>query len=213
MPGKVRISMKKHVITIARQYGSRGREIGQKLADALGYKYYDRDLISMAAEKSGYNKDVLRAADEKAANSLLYTLALGSSVYAHGVDHINIPLNDKLYIVQSNIIKDIYQEGEGAVIVGRCADYILADKDDVVRVFISADFDSRVSVVARRSELNESKAKDIVIKTDKRRANYYNYYTGKKWGKIDNYDLVINSAKTSVDGAVRVIKAFIADAE
>ena len=98
MPGKVRISMKKHVITIARQYGSRGREIGQKLADALGYKYYDRDLISMAAEKSGYNKDVLRAADEKAANSLLYTLALGSSVYAHGVDHINIPLNDKLYI-------------------------------------------------------------------------------------------------------------------
>ena len=167
----------------------------------------------MAAEKSGYNKDVLRAADEKAANSLLYTLALGSSVYAHGVDHINIPLNDKLYIVQSNIIKDIYQEGEGAVIVGRCADYILADKDDVVRVFISADFDSRVSVVARRSELNESKAKDIVIKTDKRRANYYNYYTGKKWGKIDNYDLVINSAKTSVDGAVRVIKAFIANAE
>ena len=80
-------------------------------------------------------------------------------------------------------------------------------------MFISADFDSRVSVVARRSELNESKAKDIVIKTDKRRANYYNYYTGKKWGKIDNYDLVINSAKTSVDGAVRVIKAFIADAE
>lgn len=205
--------MKKHVITIARQYGSRGREIGQKLADELGYKYYDRDLITMAAEKSGYNKDVLGAADEKAANSLLYTLALGSSVYAHGVDHINIPLNDKLYIVQSNIIKEIYQGGEGAVIVGRCADYVLSEKDDVVRVFISADFDSRVSVVAQRSELSESKAKDIVVKTDKRRANYYNYYTGNKWGRIDNYDLVINSAKAGVDGAIRVIRSFITNAE
>ena len=201
--------MKKHIITIARQYGSRGREIGKKLAEDLGYKYYDRDLISMAAEKSGYNKDILGEADEKAANSLLYTLALGSSVYAHGVEHINVPLNDKLYIVQSNIIKDIYESGEGAVIVGRCADYILADKEDVAHVFITADFDARVAAVAARSEVTESKAKDLVVKTDKRRANYYNYYTGKKWGKIENYDLILNSTKTGVDGAVAVIKAFL----
>ena len=205
------ISMKKYVITIARQYGSRGRDIGKKLADALGYKYYDRDLISMAADKSGMDKAVLGTADEKAANSLLYTLALGSSVYAHGVDHINVPLNDKLYIVQSNIIKDIYESGEGAVIVGRCADYVLSDKEDVVRVFISADFDSRVATVAQRSAVTEAKAKDLTIKTDKRRANYYNYYTGQKWGKIENYDLVINSSKTDIDGAVRVIKAFIGE--
>lgn len=204
--------MKKYVITIARQYGSRGREIGQKLAEALGYKYYDRDLISMAAEKSGMDKSVLGAADEKAANSLLYTLALGSSVYAHGVDNINVPLNDKLYIVQSNIIKDIHNSGEGAVIVGRCADYVLAEKENVLKVFISADFDSRVETVSVRSAVTEAKAKDMVIKTDKRRANYYNYYTGKKWGKIENYDLVINSTKSGVDGAVRVIKAMI-DAE
>lgn len=201
--------MKKHIITIARQYGSRGREIGKKLAEDLGYKYYDRDLISLAAEKSGYNKDVLGEADEKAANSLLYTLALGSSVYAHGVEHINVPLNDKLYIVQSNIIKDIYESGEGAVIVGRCADYILADKEDVAHVFITADFDARVAAVSARSEVSEAKAKDLVVKTDKRRANYYNYYTGKKWGKIENYDLILNSTKTGVDGAVTVIKSFL----
>lgn len=204
--------MKKYVITIARQYGSRGREIGQKLAEALGYKYYDRDLISMAAEKSGMDKSVLGAADEKAANSLLYTLALGSSVYAHGVDNINVPLNDKLYIVQSNIIKDIYNSGEGAVIVGRCADYVLSENENVIKVFISADFDNRVEAVALRSAVTEAKAKDMVIKTDKRRANYYNYYTGKKWGKIENYDLAINSSKSGVDGAVKVIKAMI-DAE
>ncbi len=204
--------MKKYVITIARQFGSRGREIGQKLAEALGYKYYDRDLISMAAEKSGMDKSVLGAADEKAANSLLYTLALGSSVYAHGVDNINVPLNDKLYIVQSNIIKDIYNSGEGAVIVGRCADYVLSEKENVLKVFISADFDNRVETVSVRSAVTEAKAKDMVIKTDKRRANYYNYYTGKKWGKIENYDLVINSSKCGVDGAVNVIKAML-DAE
>ena len=200
--------MKKRIITIARQYGSRGREIGKKLAETLGYKYFDRDLISLAAEKSGYNKEILGEADEKAANSLLYTLALGSAVYAHGVDHINVPLNDKLYIVQSNIIKEIYEKEEGAVIVGRCADYILADKKDVAHVFITADFDNRVEVVAKRSEVSEAKAKDLVVKTDKRRANYYNYYTGKKWGKIENYDLIINSSKTDVDGAVKVITAF-----
>ncbi len=201
--------MKKYVITIARQYGSRGREIGQKLAEALGVKYYDRDLISLAAEQSGFNKDVLGEADEKAANSLLYTLALGSSVYAHGVEHINVPLNDKLYIVQSNIIKEIYNKGEGAVIVGRCADYVLAEQKDVAKIFITADFDSRVAAVAKRSDVSESKAKDLVIKTDKRRANYYNYYTGMKWGKVDAYDLIINSSSTGVDGAVAVIKAFL----
>jgi len=200
--------MKKRIITIARQYGSRGREIGKKLAEELGYKYFDRDLISMAAEKSGYNKEILGEADEKAANSLLYTLALGSSVYAHGVEHINVPLNDKLYIVQSNIIKEIYEKEEGAVIVGRCADYILAGKDDVAHVFITADFDERVKVVAERSNVTEAKAKDLVVKTDKRRANYYNYYTGKKWGRIENYDLIINSSKSEVDGAVKVIRAF-----
>ncbi len=200
--------MKKRIITIARQYGSRGREIGKQLAQELGCKYYDRDLISMAAEKSGYNKDILGEADEKAANSLLYTLALGSSVYARGVEHINVPLNDKLYIVQSNLIREIYEKDESAVIVGRCADYILAEMEDVAHVFITADFDSRVDVVSKRSEVSEAKAKDLVVKTDKRRANYYNYYTGKKWGRIENYDLIVNSSKTGVDGAVKVIKTF-----
>ena len=201
--------MNNFTVTIARQYGSRGREIGKSLAEQLGYKYYDRDLIAMAAEQSGYSKEVLGEADEKASNSLLYTLALGSSVYAHGIEHVNVPLNDKLFIVQSNLIRDIYGKDEGAVIVGRCSDYILTGSKNVIRVFVTADFDARVRTVAEREGITESKAKDMVVKTDKRRSNYYNYYTGKKWGRIENYDLVINSDVTGVDGAVRVIRACI----
>ena len=163
----------------------------------------------MAAEKSGLNRDVLGQADEKAANSILYTLALGSSVYAHGVDHINVPLNDKLYIVQSNIIKEIYESGEGAVIVGRCADYILADKENVVKVFISAEFDKRVETVAARSEVSPAKAKDMVIKTDKRRANYYNYHTGRKWGDPVNYNLCIDTGYIGIDDIVDLILFYV----
>lgn len=201
--------MKSFTITIARQYGSRGREIGKRLSENLGCKYYDRDLIAMAAEKSGYSKEILGEADEKASNSLLYTLALGSSVYSHGIEHVNVPLNDKLFIVQSNIIKNIHANDEGAVIVGRCSDYVLTGCDNVIRVFVSADFDSRVCTVAAREGISESKAKDMVVKTDKRRSSYYNYYTGKKWGRLENYDLVINSDVTGVDGAVNVIRACI----
>lgn len=203
--------MKNYVITVARQFGSRGREIGKRLSELLEYKYYDRDLIALAAEKSGYSKDILGAADERASNSLLYTLALGSSAYSHGIERINVPLNDKLFIVQSNIIKDIYdnKDNEGAVIVGRCSDYVLSDKENVLRVFITADFDSRVRTVAKRDGVSESKAKDLVVKTDKRRNNYYNYYTGRKWGKTENYDLVINSDVTGVDGAAKTIEACI----
>ena len=152
--------MKSTVITIARQFGSRGREIGQKLAEELGYKYYDRDLISLAAEKSGMSRDILDAADEKAATSILYTLALGSSVYAHGVENINVPLNDKLYIVQSNIIKEIYERGEGAVIVGRCADYVLRDMPGVTNVFIYGEYEDRVKRAIEKYGDDPAKVKE-----------------------------------------------------
>lgn len=201
--------MNNFVITLARQYGSGGRELGQKLADDLGYKYYDRDLISLAAQKSGYNLEALSEVDEKAASSLLYTLSYGPTFYADGLTQINLPLNDKLFAVQSDIIRDIYKKGKGAVIVGRCADYVLADKENILNVYVISDFDNRVQRIMKRNEISESQAKDKIIKTDKRRANYYNYYTGRKWGRIENYDLIINIDKTGADGAVNVIKAYI----
>ena len=114
--------MKNYIVTIARQYGSGGREVGQRLSEIMGYKFYDKNLITMAAQRSGLSSEALGTVDEKAANSLLYTLALGSSSYNHGMSHVNLPINDKLFVLQSEIIKELASSGEGAVIVGRCAD-------------------------------------------------------------------------------------------
>lgn len=201
--------MKNYIVTIARQYGSGGRNVGQKLAELTGYKFYDKDLITLAAQKSGLSTDALDNVDEKAANSLLYTLALGSSVYGQGVQHINVPINDKLFVVQSEIIKEIANSGEGAIIVGRCADYVLAGMTNLVRIYISANFDARTLTVMKRHDLTQSQAKDLIVKTDKRRSNYYSYYTGEKWGKADKYDLIVSTDRIGEDGAAQMIMDYL----
>jgi cytidylate kinase len=201
--------MSNYVVTIARQYGSGGREVGRLLSERTGLRFYDKDLITMAAQKSGMSSEALQKADEKAANSLLYTLALGSSIYNHGVEHVNLPINDRLFVVQSEIIKELANSGEGAIIVGRCADYVLAGMENLVRVYITADFDIRVKAVMERHELSQNAARDLIVKTDKRRANYYSYYTGEKWGRADKYDLVISTDRVGLDGAASIIQSYI----
>ena len=201
--------MKNYIVTIARQYGSGGRECGKKLSEITGFKFYDKDLITLAAQKSGLSTDTLQSVDEKAASSLLYTLALGSSIYNHGIGSVNMPINDKLFVVQSEIIKELASSGEGAIIVGRCADYVLSGRENLVRIYISADFDKRVETVMKRHDLTEAQAKDLIIKTDKRRANYYSYYTGDKWGKVDKYDLVVSTDKIGIDGAAQMIADYL----
>ena len=197
------------IVTIARQYGSGGREVGRLLSERTGWKFYDKDLITLAAQKSGLSSEALQNVDEKAANSLLYTLALGSSIYNPGLERVNLPINDRLFVVQSEIIKDLAASGEGAIIVGRCADYVLAGRDNLVRVYITADFDARVKTVMERHDLTEPAAKDLIVKTDKRRANYYSYYTGEKWGRADKYDLVISTDRIGIDGAASLIADYI----
>jgi len=201
--------MGSYIVTIARQYGSNGREVGQKLAEISGYRFYDKDLITMAAQKSGLSTDALHSADEKAANSLLYTLALGSSMYHHGIDHINMPINDKLFVLQSDIIKEIAAGEEGAIIVGRCADYVLSENPRLIRLFLYSDFDDRVQNIMKKHDLSQSAARDLIIKTDKRRSNYYSYYTGEKWGKIDRYDLAVSTAKLGIDGTAALIAEYL----
>ncbi|MBQ7475204.1 MAG: cytidylate kinase-like family protein [Clostridia bacterium] len=201
--------MSKFTVTIARQYGSDGTEIGKMLSEKLGCDFYDRKLIEMAAKESGFDPAVLENIDEKATSSLLYSLSYGHSLANDGLSRINLPLNDKLYAIQSTIIRNIADGEKSAVIVGRCADYVLADHPDAVRIYIFSDFDRRVERVAGRRGLSISKAKDEVIRVDKKRAGYYNYYTGRKWGRIENYDLVINVDKTGKDGAVDVILAYL----
>ena len=199
---------KKIIITIARQYGSGGREIGERVAEGLGIPIYDKELITDAAAKGSLTAEVIKNADESAANSLLYTLAMGSNVLGTTMHFgYKMPLNDKLFILQSEVIKERAAEGS-CVIIGRCADYVLRDEPNVLRLFIYGDLDHREERVAKRHpELKSSQIIDVINKTDKRRSSYYNFYTGNKWGKYDNYDMAINSSTLGVEGTAQLIIA------
>lgn len=194
------------IITIARQYGSGGREIGEQVARLLGCKTYDRELITMSAQKGNLSEDALARADEVAAGSLLYTLAMGSNSYGmHAAPHM--PINDKLFYLQSEIIGELAAK-EDCVFIGRCADYVLRDHPRTLRVFIYANEECRVKRIMERHDLPENKAIDMMRKIDHRRATYYNFYTGQKWGKYDNYSLALNSSVLGVEASAQLIAAF-----
>ncbi len=199
---------KKVIITIARQYGSGGREIGERVAELLGIPLYDKELIKDAAAKGTLNEEIIKTADESAANSLLYTLAMGSNILGGAASFgYKMPLNDKLFILQSEVIKE-YAENGSCVIIGRCADYVLKNESNVLRMFIYGDLDHRKERVAlRHPEIKSSQVIDVINKTDKRRASYYNFYTGNKWGKYDNYDMAINSSTLGIEGTANIIAA------
>ena len=201
--------MKKHIITIGRQFGSGGRAIGEKLSKKLGIPFYDKELISLAAKESGMSPEVFDSVDEKAANSLLYSLSMGmynfGSVFSAMGD---LPVNDKLYLLQHKIIKEIAEKGS-CVIVGRCADYVLKDDPDCINIFVYADMEFRKNEAVKKHGIDEARAEHIITKTDKSRANYYSFYSGQKWGMAENYDLCINSAKLDEDKIVDLIIEYI----
>ncbi len=198
---------KNTVITIARQYGASGRFTGEVLSKMTGLPFYDRELITMTATKSGFGEDVVERHDERAQSSLLYTLAVGSVDYGTPMPlAYNMPMSDKLYIMQSNIIRELAQES--CIIVGRCADHVLRDNKNVIKVFLKAELPVRAERVAKRHDISEAEAQDMCIKTDRRRASYYSHYTGQKWGKQELYDLVIDTTIIDAQGAANVIKAF-----
>ena len=197
---------KRLIITVARQYGSGGREIGERVAEILGIPLYDKQLIADAASKGNLNVDVLKKTDETAANSLLYTLAMGSNVVGTTMHFgYKMPINDKLFILQSEVIKE-YAKGGSCVIIGRCADYVLREDKDLFRLFIYGDVDHRkLRVAERHPEIKTSQIVDVINKTDRRRASYYNFYTGNKWGKYDNYDMAVNSSTLGIEGTAQLI--------
>lgn len=199
----------KYIVTITRQYGSGGHDIGKRLAETLGVDFYDKELISIAAKESGVAPEIFKDVDEKATNSLLYSLSTGLYSYGNNFSSINdLPVNDRLYILQHKIIKDLADKGT-FVVVGRCADYVLRDYPNVIKVFIYADLDSRVARAVARHDIDPARAKQAVQKADKRRANYYSFYSGKKWGLADNYDLCINSTNITTEQAVKLISEYI----
>ena len=201
---------KKILITIARQFGSGGREIGERLADILKIPLIDKELIKDAASKGELDESIIKKADESAANSLLYTLAMGSNVLGTTMNFgYKMPLNDKLFILQSDAIKEYASKGS-CVIIGRCADYVLRGEPSLFRIFIYGDLDHRQErVKARHPEIKSSQVIDVINKTDKRRSSYYNFYTGNKWGKYDNYDMAINSSTFGVEETAKIIAAAV----
>ena len=195
------------IVTISRQYGSGGRIIGKILAEKLNVPFYDKKILDMAAEQSGYSRELMEGTELKAKSSFAYNLASALS-FNEGISGSPLSVNEKLFLAQFQVIKEI-GDTDKAVIVGRCADYVLSEKDNVVKVYITSDFDTRVNTVMKRHDLTQSQARDLIIKTDKRRSNYYSYYTGEKWGKADKYDLVVSTAKVGIDGAAGLIADYI----
>ena len=197
---------KKIIITIARQYGSGGREIGELVAQMLDIPIYDKELITEAATRGSLDESVTKLADESSANSLLYTLAMGSNVLGTTMHFgYKMPLNDKLFILQSEVIKEYAANGSG-IFIGRCADYVLREEPNILRIFVYGDISKREARIAQRHpELKSSQVIDVINKTDKRRSSYYNFYTGNKWGKYDNYDIAINSSTLGIKGSADLI--------
>ena len=203
----------KLIITIGRQYGSGGRAIGKKLADALGMTFYNREIIELAAKKSGMSEEAFERVDETAASSLLYSIATGAYMFGNYVSpQVDLPLNDKLFIVQSEIIKSIANK-ESCVIVGRCADYILKDRSDVINIFIHASKEARKQRAINEYNIEPNKVESYLNKIDKKRSTYYNYYTGEKWGNSSNYHLCLDSSFLGEEGCVHIIQEFIKQRE
>ncbi|MBE5978319.1 MAG: cytidylate kinase-like family protein [Paenibacillaceae bacterium] len=197
------------VIAIGRQCGSSGKVIGEKVAAALGIKCYDKELLALAAKNSGLCEELFQSHDEKPTNSFLYSLVMDTyNVGLTSSGYMDMPINHKIFLAQFDTIKKLAEE-ESCVIVGRCADYALADDPNLVSVFITADDKDKIQSLKELYQIDDAKAKEVMVKTDKKRSSYYNYYSNKKWGDVRSYDLCINRSPIGVDGAVDMILKYI----
>lgn len=194
------------IITIGRQCGCGGREIGKKLAERLGIAFYDKELLHLAVQNSGIAPENFEAYDEVPTNSLLYYLSIGN----YGTGHVpyEAPIHQKVFFAQFETIQKLADKGESCIILGRCADYALAQREQVINVFLHADPAERAKRLMAEHDLPEKKAADLMVKTDKRRANYHNFYANTRWGSMDGYDLAIDSLELGIDKTVELIAAY-----
>ena len=197
--------MKHNIITIGREFGSGGHEIGARLAKRLGMKFCDKELITMAAEKMGCCENFVEHNNEKTPGIFARSVS-----FSRGTTYAQLSPEDNVYVCQSLVVRELAEEGN-CVIVGRCADYILRERDDVVNIFVHAPIEDRVSRKMLLSETEKSAAtiKKEIIAADKRREKYYNFYTGCRWGDSRNYHICINTARIGIDNAVDVIVDYI----
>ncbi len=195
-------------ICVGRESGSGGRRLAMRVAEALGIPCYDKELIAVAAEKSGLCEEILKNHDEKATKSFLYSLVMDTYSMGYHTAPLDMPMEQKAFLAQYNAIKDIAAQGS-CVIVGRCADYALEDDPDMISIFVSGDYDDKIEHLKSGYGFNDAQAKDYMVKTDKRRSNYYNYYSNKKWADARSYDLCINRSKLGLDGSVQAIVEYV----
>lgn len=203
--------MEKYVITIARQYGSGGRTIGEMLADRLGIHFYDKELMKLASEDSGINERLFNTADEKVKQSVFSKMFKTEKAYTGEVispESGGFISDDNLFNYQAKVVKEL-AERENCVIVGRCADYVLKDYDHVLSVFIHGPKDFCMQEAAKKINLTGKELEKFIAKTDKERADYYKYYTGREWTDARNYDLCLDSSKLGFERCVDEIIAYM----
>ena len=201
------------VITIGRQFGSGGREIGELVAEKFGIKCYDKELLARAAKDSGLCQEVFENHDEVPTNSFLYNLVMDTYSFGYNSSaYVDMPVSHKVFLAQFDTIKRLADE-EPCIIVGRCADYALSDRDNLIRLFISADEKCKTKRIMERFDLSEQQAREMCIKKDKQRKSYYDYYSTKKWGHVNTYDLSINSSVLGIEGTADLIVQYVNDVE
>ena len=199
---------KKTIITISRQFGSGGRDVGKKLADALGIKYYDRELIEMAAKESGFDKEMFEDTTANTSRLFRFINTFGYSLGAPLSVMNDITMSDQIFLIQSRVVEQAADSGP-CVIVGRCADYVLDNRDDVLKVFIAGDMNDRKKRAIQYYEVDEREVEASIRKIDRNRKGYYDYYTDKKWGAAESYDVCLNTSVFGIDGCVAILKQLL----
>lgn len=194
------------VICIARQFGSGGREVGVAVAQALGYRFYDKELLRAAADKSGIMEELFEKNDERPASGLRYAVAGDAAIKAASFsDYIGFMPNDQMQNIIAEVIREAADEAP-CVIIGRCADYVLRGREKVVSVFIHAPLETRIQRIARLHNLDEDGARALIRKTDRSRANYYSYYTDRDWGAASNYDFCLDAGRIGIEKATALVE-------
>lgn len=197
------------VITIGRQLGSNGKIIGKALAEKLGYGFYDKAVIAKLAKDNGLSENIFDTIDNKPTNSLLYSLVMGLQSGRGLYYQYNEVLNgDNVFKLQADMIKEIATKGP-AVIVGRCADYILKDNPHLIKLFLYASDEIRIKNLIARDGMSEKEAANAINKADKRRSNFYNFYTNSVWGDVNNYNLCVDTGALSIDACVDLLESFV----
>ena len=201
----------KTIITIGRQFGSGGKEIGIRVAKELGIPFYDKELLQEAAKQSGLCEKIFEHFDERP-KRLLSSIAMDSYMFALPGTGAGDSLEQQVYLATFDTIRHIAAQGP-CVMIGRCADYALADDPNHLSLFIYAPMDVRIQRVAKRQHITPEEARKLIIKTDKRRASYYEYYSSQKWGAVESYDFCLDSSYLGLGGTVELIQAMVAHKE